>query len=321
MIPFIIAWTKVKNVGLAIRALWVLLLVVAASACGPVKGIAIDTLVSSLEDGSDALRAQFDWETAGHGAAAGIMQLEALYQLRAENEGLALSLVKSYMAYAYGWVMDEAEVASMSGDDDKYEYHQRRAYLMYTRAKNVAMRTLRIRDEAVNDALAKGPEAFAAYLREEYDDPEDDLAPLYWLMMSWSSSINNSDDSTEFADMPFVKVLAQHVLSYDPDYEDAGALVFMGGLLGSYPKALGGQPDKAVEYFERALKATKRQNHIIQINYAKFYAVTYQDRELYLKLLNEVVYAADQGNRYRLSNKVARRRAERYLQQVDDYFF
>ena len=321
MILPIVAWMQVKNLGLVMRALWGLLLICTLSACGPVKGIAIDTLVSSMEDGSDALRAHFDWETSGYGAASGIMQLEALYQLRPENEGLALALAKSYMAYAYGWVMDDAEVAYMKGDDDLFRYHQRRAYLMYTRAKKIAMRTMRLRDEGFDAVLSKGPEALARYLREEYDDPEDDLPPVYWLMMSWSSSINNSDDGTEFTDMPFVKVLAQHVIAYSPGYEDAGALVFMGGLLGSYTKALGGEPEKAVDYFERALKATNRRNHIIQVNYAKLYAVTYQDRELYLKLLHEVVNADDQGNRYRLGNKVAQRRAQRYLQQVDDLFF
>lgn len=303
------------------RCVWGLLLTCAATACGPVKGIAIDTLVSSMEDGSDALRAHFDWETSGHGAASGIMQLEALYQLRPQSEGLALALVKSYMAYAYGWVMDEAEIAYMKGDDDLYRYHQRRAYLMYTRAKKIAMRTMRLRDEGFDQAIARGPDAFAQYLREEYDDPDDDLAPVYWLMMSWSSSINNSDDGTEFTDMPFVKALALHVIAYDPGYEDAGALVFMGGLLGSYTKALGGEPEKAVEYFERALRATKRHNQIIHVNYAKLYAVTYQDRELFLKLLHEVTESEDQGNRYRLGNKVALRRAKRYLQQVDDLFF
>ena len=78
------------------------LLPMTLGACGAAKGIAIDTLVSSLEEGSGSLRAYFDWETAGHGAASGIIQLEALYEIRSDNELLALSLVKSYMAYTYG---------------------------------------------------------------------------------------------------------------------------------------------------------------------------------------------------------------------------
>lgn len=288
--------------------------------CGPVKGIAIDTLVSSLEEGSDSLRAHFDWETAGHGAASGIMQLEALYALRPHNESLALSLSKSYMAYGYGWVMDTAEVAEANGEIESAERHRHRGYLMYARARDIAKRVMRQRDSRFDAMIAAGPDDFLAYLREEYDDPEEDLAPIYWLMMTWSSAVNNSPDGTEFTDMPFIKALAQRVLEEDPGYEDGGALVFMGSLLGSYTKALGGRPSEAVEYFERAINASSRRNHIVLINYAKLYAVTYQRRDLFLSLLREVISANDQGNRFRIGNKVARRRAERYLQQVDDLF-
>jgi hypothetical protein len=39
-----------------------------------------------------------------------------------------------------------------------------------------------------------------------------------------------------------------------------------------------------------------------------------------LKLVTEVLEAPDQGSDIRLSNKVARHRAERYLGHVDDWF-
>lgn len=311
---------RLRFVGL-VRGLLAIGLLLGGSGCASVKGLAIDTLVSSLEDGSDSLRAHFDWETAGHGAASGIMQLEGLYGLRPENEGLALGLVKSYMAYAYGWVMDQAELAEIAGDYEQAAHHQRRAYLMYTRAKRVAMRALELRDEDIKGKLKAGPDDFLEYLRETYTDPEEDVAPIFWLMMSWSSAVNNSEDGTEFTDMPYIKVLAQRVIELDQDFGDAGALVFMGGLNGSYPEALGGDHQLAQQYFERALKSTQRRNHIVHVNYAKLYAVTAQDRELFVRLLREVIEAGDQGDLYRLGNKVARRRAERYLRQTDDLFF
>jgi len=99
-----------------------------------------------------------------------------------------------------------------------------------------------------------------------------------------------------------------------------GALAFMGGLYGSYPEALGGNHPLASCYFERALKLTERRNHIVHVNYAKLYAVAAQDRELFVRLLEEVVEAEDQGDHYRMGNIVARRRAERYLSQVDEFF-
>lgn len=293
----------------------------AVGACSSVKSLAIDTLVASMEDGSDSLRAHFDWETAGHGAASGIMQLEALYGLRPNNESLALALVKSYMAYAYGWVMEKSEAADARADFDAAAHHQRRAYLMYTRAKNVAMRTLELRDEEVKQVLGQHPRNFLPYLRETYTDQDEDVAPIFWLMMAWSSAVNNSDDGSEFADIPYIKALAQRVLELDASFGDAGALVFMGGMHGSYSEAFGGDHKLAKQYFEQALKLTERRNHIVHVNYAKMYAVAAQDRALFERLLREVLEAPDQGDRYRLGNKVALRRARRYLRQVDDFFF
>lgn len=298
-----------------------LFMAVCLGGCGWVKNSAVDMLVDSMGEGADSLRAHFDWETAGHGAAAGIIQLEALYGVRPVNENLALGLVKSYMAYAYGWVMDAHEVALAEEDFALADHHQQRAYLMYTRAKRIAMKVVRQRDEDFDAQLKQHPEELMDYLRQRYTDPEEDLAPLFWLMMSWSSAVNNSDDGTEFTEMPFIRTIAERIIELDETYEAAGALVFMGGLLGSYSPALGGDPEKAQGYFERALAITERKNHLIHVNYAKLYAVTVQDKELYLKLLREVVEAPDQGDEFRMSNKVARRRAYRYLKQVDDLFF
>lgn len=298
-----------------------LLTATAIVGCGPVKNLAVDTFAESMSEGSGSLRAHFDWETAGHGAASGIMQLEALYGIRPHNEALALGLVQSYMAYAYGWVGDASEAALAEGDYDTADRHKRRAYWMYTRAKRVALRVMRLRDEGIDAQLAKHPDGFLAYLREHYEDPEDDIAPVFWLMMAWSSAVSNSEDGTEFAAMPYIRALAERVMELDAGYESAGALVFMGGLLGSYSQALGGDPKEAKGYFEGALRRTERRNHLVHINYARLYAVTQQDRALYEKLLREVIEAPDQGDHHRLSNKVARRRAYRYLEEADDLFF
>jgi hypothetical protein len=56
------------------------------------------------------------------------------------------------------------------------------------------------------------------------------------------------------------------------------------------------------------------------VNFARIYAVNAQDRQLFVSLMREVIEAGDQGDDVRLSNKVARRRAERYLSHVDELF-
>jgi tetratricopeptide (TPR) repeat protein len=272
-----------------------------------------------LAQGDIVARGYFDWESAGSATPAGIIQFEGMHLISPENEALTLMITKSYMAYAYGWVMDAFEVAQQQGDFEQAEHHKQRAFLMYSRARDLALRAVEKRDPEIRQSLTLPPKELAAYLDRKFD--EDDMAPLFWLMMSWTSAINNSPHSEDLADMAQLRVIAAWVIARNPGYEDAGALVFLGGFESSMPKAVGGDPAKGKAYFERALELTQRRNQIVQINYAMLYAVNQGDRALFLSLMREIVETPDQGAPFRMSNKVARRRATRALQRVDELFY
>jgi DNA-binding phage protein len=281
--------------------------------------VAVNTTAGVLSEAESSTRAYFDWESAGYAAPSGIMQLEGLHSVSPDNDGLSLTLLKAYMAYAYGWVMDSYEEAYFRGDFVQSDHHKQRAYLMYSRARDLGLRVLRRRDERFPDMMNKDPKTLRAYLDKAFDD--DDLPALFWLMMSWTSAVNNSPNMDDLADMSSLRVIAEWVVKRNPGYEDAGALAFLGGFESSFPAQLGGHPEKGKAYFEQAVKLTQRKNHILLINYATLYAVVVQDKALYLSLLHEILESGDQGALYRLSNKVARRRAARALARVDELFF
>ena len=94
----------------------------------------------------------------------------------------------------------------------------------------------------------------------------------------------------------------------------------MGVLNASLPEALGGSPDEARGYFERALEATERHNFAVQMSYARTYAVQVQDRNLYVSLLREIVDGGDPVAQNRLLNRMMRRRAIRWLNRTDQLF-
>jgi hypothetical protein len=190
---------------------------------------------------------------------------------------------------------------------------------MYSRARDLALRVVSQHDPNIREALALPTKDLAAYLDRKFD--KDDLPHLFWLMMSWTSAINNSPHTEDMADMAELRVIAKWIIERDPGYEDAGALVFLGGFESSMPKAFGGDPAQGRKYFDRALELTQRKNHILLVNYATLYAVNVQDRELYVKLMREIIEAPDQGPAFRMSNKVARRRAARALQRVNELFY
>jgi hypothetical protein len=281
--------------------------------------VAVDTTAGVLAEAEGSTRGYFDWESMGYAAPSGLIQLEGLHSVSPDNDGLSLTLLKAYMAYAYGWVMDAYEEADLRADFELAAHHKQRAFLMYSRARDLGLRVVLKRDPTFLDKFHLDPPSLHAYLEKTFQ--KDDLPGLFWLMMSWTSAVNNSTHMEDLSDMASLRVVAEWVAARDPGYEDAGALVFLGGFEASFPKQLGGHPEKGKEYFERALKLTQRKNHILLINYATLYAVAVQDRALYLSLLREIMEAGDQGQAARLSNKVARRRAVRALARVDELFF
>lgn len=281
---------------------------------------AVNTIAGGMAGSTDVLRATFDYEVAGQGAAASIMQLEAFHSISPNNETLTLALAQNYIAYAYGWVMDAQQAANYDKRYEEAERHKQRAYLMYSRAKDLIVRAMSNRDPEVTKLLTGNQDVLDAYLKENYDDPEDDVALVLWLAVSWATVIDTSPNMDDLIDLPNVKVLAAHARALDERYEDGAAVALLGGLEASYPQQLGGDPEKGRELIEKALAIAGRRNHVQLVNFATSYAVNAQKRDLFVALMREVVEAPDQGSGYRLSNKVARRRAERHLQHVDELF-
>jgi hypothetical protein len=121
------------------------------------------------------------------------------------------------------------------------------------------------------------------------------------------------DDGIDAALAAKPDVLKRYLQEHYTDAEDDVAPVFWaasawGSILNT---------ERGRQYFEQALKLTQRKAHIVLVNYARLYALTLNDKPLFLKLLREVIEAGDQGTHYRLSNKIARVRAEMLLAKAD----
>jgi hypothetical protein len=285
-----------------------------------VSSFAADTTAGFLADAAPAVRAYFDYETAGVAAANGLVQLEGLHRVSPSNTTLTLSLAQAYIAYAFGWVMDRSEEQQFAGRYREADREKQRAFLMYSRAQSLTLSLMRTRDRQIDEMVKGDPDRLTAYLRKYYPSPARDTELIFWSAVAWGSAVTNAPSLDALVDMPVAKALAQHARELDEHYENAGALVLLGGFDAAYPEPLGGNWKRGRAYFERALALSRRRDHLQLINFARTYAVSAQDRSLFIALMSEVLGAGDQGNDVRLSNKVARRRAERYLAHVDELF-
>jgi tetratricopeptide (TPR) repeat protein len=285
--------------------------------------MAADATARVAEAGAEGINGFWDYEIFGEAVPAALLQSEALVRVSPNNEQLLLGLARSYVSYAYGWVQDDWELADERGDFEEADRIEARVMRLYLRAAQVALRAVHLRDKKgeLKTLLKSGDvEKVRAYLRANFKD-KDAVPALYWAGLAWGSAMANSGgDVRMLADAPVARSLLEHSVELDPTYADAGGLGVLGTVEASFPELFGGDLDKAKSYYDRALELCNRRNHLILLSYAKTYAVAKQDRELFLSLLNEILTAPDQGSDIRMSNKVARHRAERYIRRVNDWF-
>lgn len=294
-----------------------LFLSLAAAGCNT-KQIAAGTQAGIVKHGASATETHFDYGLVGQGIPGSIMQLEVVLRTIPDDETVLLALAKAYSSYGYGWVEDEIE--QLGGEDfEKEERLWERARWIYLRGRHLAFRVLENEEEDFREQLKKKPEQLKAWLEENFDD-EDDAAALFWAGYCWGRAINTAkDDPMMVADLTHARTLIEHSVKLDPTFFNYSGKLFLAVVKANFPEALGGDPKGAKALFEEVLAKTGRSYHLAQLNYARYYAVGQQDRELYHKLLMEIIEAGD-VHATRLSNKIARRRAERYLQQADDLF-
>lgn len=285
--------------------------------------MAADTTANVAEAGSPGINAFWDYDVVGAAMPGAIMQSEALVYVSPNNEKLLLGLAKTYVSYSYGWLQDEWEIADDAGDFTRADKLEHRIQLLYRRAADLALRAVYMHDDKgqLKEKLATGKvEIVKAYLADVFTD-KDDVAALYWAGLAWGSTIANSGgDVSALANAPVARSLLERSVELDPMYNDVGGMGVLASVEAMFPELFGGNLEKSRQLYEKALELCKRRNHLITLGYARNYAVAKQDRALFLKLIHEILDAPDQGSDIRLSNKVARHRAERYLTKLDDWF-
>ena len=111
------------------------------------------------------------------------------------------------------------------------------------------------------------------------------------------------------------------IIDVDETYQDGAPHVFLGIYHAALPPSFGGNPDKSLHHFQRAVALSEEKSLMVYVQMAQFYARRVFDRELYVDLLNRALDAPADGNPdLTLQNTVAKRMARRLLEQVDEIF-
>ncbi len=193
-----------------------------------------------------------------------------------------------------------------------------RARRIYHRAKTYSLKAL-----AQNHKIRPHLNApYSDFSQLIYHLKASDVPLVFWAASSWGAWISaNTGSMATLADLPKVILLMEWVLATDETFYYGSPHVFLGIYHAALPQSLGGNPEKSLEHFNKALEINQDQSLMVYVQMARFYARRIFDRQLYESLLQKVLkMPIDQNPALTLQNATAQKMAIKYLEETDAYF-
>lgn len=280
-------------------ALTLLIFLLLFSSC---TSIIVNPMLDPL---SLSMQKQTDLELLQEGAPSLLLLLDGLIAADPANEKLLMTATRFYGAYA-AILYEEGQTE--------------RAVNMSVKARDYGINLLN-RLPAIRRIKGETRQALVEIEPALEKINQDEVGYLFWGAYGWATWIQFQEGApAAMADLPIVESIMLRVVELDESYYYGGAHIFLGSYYGSRPRIYGGRPDLSREHFERALAINNRRFLLTQVAYARTYARTMFDRELYLELLTEVLEQPLQNTDMASSNKLAKVTAAKLIKQTDEFF-
>ncbi len=292
------------------RTLALLCLTLASGCSGLIANLAAD----SLSGNGSSFSSDDDPELVKEAVPFGLKVIDSLLESSPNNPKLLLAAASGYTQYAYGFVQDDAE--RLEGKDPEASRAQfARARKLLRRGYGHGFRGLEARHKGFGERFARDRKAAVEELSK------DDVPLIYWTAAALGASISISkDDMAQVGRLPEVEVLAARALALDEAWGD-GSIHELWISLDCRSEAMGGNPARARQHYERALQLTHGKKIGPHVTWAESVAVPAQDRKQFDELLDTALaFDADEEPRFRLVNLIAQRRARRLKAAAGDLF-
>jgi hypothetical protein len=249
-----------------------------------------------------SMQKQTDLQLLQDGAPSLLLLLDGLIASDPKNKRLLMTATRAFGAYATV-LYEEGQVESAVNMSIKSREHGINLLEQLPGLKNINDNTLAEIDQSLEKMS------------------RDKVGDLFWGTYGWAIWIQYQNGApAAIVDLPIVEKIMLRVVELDESYYYGGAHVFLGSYYGSRPKILGGKLEESRLHFERALVLNDRKFLLTHVAYAETYARTMFDRELFSKLLSEVIEQPLTNSEMASSNKLAKVKAEKLFVQIDDFF-
>jgi len=149
---------------------------------------------------------------------------------------------------------------------------------------------------------------------------KDQVPDTFWGTLAWLNWIQVQQGApAAMADLVMVEKIMLRLLALDDSYQMGSIHLFFGAYYATRPPMFGGSPEKSAYHFKKALEISHHSFLMVQTTYAVTLARQLFDRELYDRLLHEVIaFPLANAPDVALSNQIAKRKAQRLLNE--DFF-
>ena len=266
--------------------------------CASMLYNATSNMASSL---SHAMLNHNDLDTIKGAAPAYLLMADGLIRDYPNEIDLLTTAAQMYSAYASVLVNEPDRSKRLT--NRALEYAMRAACLQRT----IACEWRKQRYTVFNDSLITLD--------------KDDVPVFFTLGSTWAVWIQaHSEDWNAIAELPRVTAIMQRIIELDGSYQQGAAHLYLGVAYTLIPPAMGGKPEIGREHFEEAIRLSNGQNLSVKVLYARQYARLVFNRELYERLLKEVIAADPIVYDLTLMNILAQQQAQQLLAEANDYF-
>lgn len=285
------------------RLFVLVLTLVSLGSCNFARLVA-DNAPPMMDDQTLAFYREASLKQAREAAPSMLKMLDGFIVSSPDNPALLIRGAALYCGTALVLIEDE---------DPEYASH------MYRRGYDYAIRAL---SKEVDDLeqLLRGPVGNLADALKELDD--DVVGPVFWSGSCLGGWMNlNLEDVEAMAEIPKVLAFINRAAEMDDTYYFAGPHLFLGIFNGMMGEAFGGNPGSSRAHFEKLFEITQGKFLLGKVFYAKTYAVQKQDKELFVRTLEEVLDSPLMDSPdLALPNAAAKRKAEELLEDPGEFF-
>jgi tetratricopeptide (TPR) repeat protein len=218
---------------------------------------------------SSAIFEECDPELAKSAIPANLKILEGLLKNDPYNKMILTTLSMGFCGYSMFFVEIE---------------NPERASELYLRAREYGMKALDPAGVSIMDFKKKD------IINILKGVGKNELDALFWTTISWQSWINlNLDNAIALSQIERSESCLERILELDAGYLYGLPYILKGVTLSARPEMLGGDMEKAKQYFEKALELADRKFFPAHYYYAKYYSVQVQNKGLFKDLIDEVV--------------------------------